>query len=216
MKSIWTYWAQLHDVSNGALGRHYSGARVHREDRYGFGMLRIELPATWVLGFFGSFYVLCTYMYLSDWYRWQDQVKERPQPTIASLKQLLAEVPFADQTTITSSLDRDANVSVNGRFKSEMVQQRMVDLFKSQLAEEGWWLTQETIRGKTVLKFCKGGVAASIQPEATADGSVVDVRLAWTYHSRSTDYCPIDILPDDKGARPRLAIALVQCDTEYS
>ena len=100
-------------------------------------MVRIELPAKWVLGFFGSFYAICIYMYLSDWYRWQDQVKERPQPTIASLKQLLAEVPFAEKTTITSSLDRDANVSVNGHFKSEMVPQRMVDLFKSQLAQKG-------------------------------------------------------------------------------
>ncbi|URL58673.1 hypothetical protein IM816_00590 [Luteibacter flocculans] len=129
--------SQLHDVSNGALGRHYSGAHVHREDRCGLGMVRIELPATWVLGFFGSFYALCIYMYLSDWYRWQDQVKEQPQPTIASLKHPLAEVPFAEQTTITSGLDRDANVSVNGHFKSEMVPQRMVDLFKSQLAQKG-------------------------------------------------------------------------------
>ncbi len=76
------------------------------------------------------------------------------------------------ENTITSSLDRDANVSVNGHFKSEMVPQRMVDLFKSQLAKQGWRLTQETIRGKTLLKFCKGGVAASIQPEATAGGSM--------------------------------------------
>jgi hypothetical protein len=140
------------------------------------------------------FHATFLYLFLSDWYNWQDHIEQRPQPTILKLKRALQDFPFADQIRTTKSFDKDGSVSVNGKFDSPLSPLQIADTFKTLMPQAGWHLEQEKAGQNVSLKFCRDGIAAGIRLVAAATGTQANVHLSWTYQTRSSDYCEVKAL----------------------
>lgn len=152
----------------------------------------VKIKATqWAIGLFGLFFATFLYLYLRDWYSWQGDTKSRPQPTILELKREVQNLPFANQIKVTKYFDKDASVSVIGKFESSLTPLQIADTFKTSMPQNGWRLEQEKWDRYPSLKFCRDGIAANIRLAATDETTQATIQLAWTYQTQSSDYCAV-------------------------
>lgn len=124
----------------------------------------------------------------SDRVYWQAGAPFRPMPTIASLRNLLAQLPLNDRVAITGTSDRDSRVSLWGHYLVQMSTREIEAIYTRHMFEADWTLKESEGSPRERMIICNHGTAITIQWDEYYRRTTLS--LIWTDNRNAAQYCP--------------------------
>jgi hypothetical protein len=136
-------------------------------------------------------------MFLSEglsqlWERidWQIHSQDHPRPTTDALLADLPDFPFSRGIVASRAFDKTNSVGVFASLATKLSPSEIAARFKASLLAKGWVVRNEKTEPYISLKLCRRGIAVTIEPSTTTNGTKVAIILGWSYSKVATSYCP--------------------------
>ncbi|WP_448096665.1 hypothetical protein [Luteibacter yeojuensis] len=100
------------------------------------------------------------------------------------------EFPLTENIKKIAKFDKNESMYVVGRFDSRLTPPQIVKEFRTALLSDGWKIKSDATDPRVQLSLCRDGIAASIYPDTTSEGTRVSIYVSWTYYTETTGNCP--------------------------